>query len=341
MKRELSSLLETLSRDVPLVLCFEDLHWADISTIDLLAYLGSRLASMRLLIVTTYRPADLLLAKNPFLQIKLDLQSRGLCRDLPLEFLGPDDVKRYLSLVFPQQQFPEQFAELVHSKTEGSPLFMADLVRYLRDRGVIVQEQGVWVLASGLPALHNDLPESIRGMIQRKIAQLSDDDRRLLVAASVQGNEFDSAIVAMALNLDQTVVEERLEALDGVFSFVNLVGDHEFPDGTLTLRYRFVHILYQGTLYATLQSTRRVALSKAVATALLRCHGDQAAKVAAELANLHEASREPMLAADAYLLAAENASRMFANHEAIALARRGLEARLGRRGFGGAHPPRA
>ena len=102
MKRELSSLLETLSREVPLVLCFEDLHWADISTIDLLAYLGSRLDSMRLLIVTTYRPADLLLAKNPFLQIKFDLQSRGLCRDLPLEFLGPDDVNRYLSLAFPQ-----------------------------------------------------------------------------------------------------------------------------------------------------------------------------------------------------------------------------------------------
>lgn len=325
MKRELTSLLETLSREEPLVLFFEDLHWADISTIDLLAYLGSRLDSMRLLIVTTYRPAELLLAKNPFLQIKLDLQSRGLCRDLALEFLSADDVDRYLSLAFPLHQFPPQFATLVHSKTEGSPLFMSDLVRYLRDRGVIAQEQGVWVLASGLPGLHNDLPESIRGMIQRKIAQLNDDDRRLLVAASVQGNEFDSAILATALNLDQTAVEERLEMLDRVFSFVKHIGDHEFPDGTVTLRYRFVHILYQGTLYAALQVTRRIALSKAVAAGLRRCYGDQAAKVAAELANLHQASREPMLAADAYLLAAENASRVFANHEAIALAGRGLE----------------
>ena len=324
MKRELGALLEMLSREAPLILCFEDLHWADISTIDLLAYLGSRLASMRLLIVATYRPADLLLAKNPFLQIKLDLQSRGLSRDLALEFLGSDDVKRYLSLAFPQHQFPDEFPVLVHAKTEGSPLFMSDLVRYLRDRGVITRENGVWVLASGLPALHHDLPESIRGMIQRKIAQLTDDDRRLLVAASVQGNEFDSAILAAALSLDQSAVEERLQLLDGVFSFVSLVGDHEFPNGTVTLRYRFVHILYQGALYATLQPTRRIALSKAVAAALLRCHGDQAAKVAAELANLHEASREPMLAADAYLLAAENASRVFANHEAIALARRGL-----------------
>jgi len=325
MKRELATLLETLSREEPLVLFFEDLHWADISTIDLLAYLGSRLDSMRLLIVTTYRPAELLLAKNPFLQIKLDLQSRGLCRDLALEFLSADDVDRYLSLAFPLHQFPPQFATLVHSKTEGSPLFMSDLVRYLRDRGVIAQQHGVWVLASGLPALHSDLPESIRGMIQRKIAQLNDDDRRLLVAASVQGNEFDSAILATALDLDQTAVEERLEMLDRVFYFVKHIGDHEFPDGTLTLRYRFVHILYQGTLYAGLQVTRRIALSKAVAAGLRRCYGDQAAKVAAELANLHQASREPMLAADAYLLAAENASRVFANHEAVALARRGLE----------------
>ena len=111
--------------------------------------------------------------------------------------------------------FRPEFPQLIHAKTEGSPLFMADLVRYLRDRGVIASTSGVqsgaWTLAQALPDIERELPESVRGMIERKIAQLSEEDRKLLTAASVQGYEFDSAVVAQALNLDADEVEERLE----------------------------------------------------------------------------------------------------------------------------------
>jgi hypothetical protein len=76
---------------------------------------------------------------------------------------------------------------------------MVDLVRDLRDRQTIVQSGPGWTLALSVPALEQDLPESVRSMVERKIAQLADDDRQLLVAASVQGHAFDSAVVAMAL----------------------------------------------------------------------------------------------------------------------------------------------
>src|SRR5262249_51853194 len=144
-------------------------------------------------------------------------------------------------------------------RTEGSPLFMADLLRYLRDRQVLTQEQGCWSLGSSVPDLRHDLPESVRGMIQRKIEQLSEDDRRLLVAASVQGFEFDAAAVSQAVERDAAEVEERLDELDRVHAFVRVVREQEFPDRTLTLRYRFVHVLYQNALYASLGPTRRAA----------------------------------------------------------------------------------
>jgi predicted ATPase len=253
------------------------------------------------------------------------LQARGVCRELALEFLTRADLDRYLALEFPGHGFPEEFAALIHARTEGSPLFMADLLRYLRGRQVVTQEQGRWTLGQAVPDLRRDLPESVRGMIQRKIDRLGEDDRRLLVAASVQGYEFDSAVVARAVERDAAEVEERLDELDRVHAFVRVVREQEFPDRTLTLGYRFVHVLYQNALYTSLGPTRRASLSAAVAQALLRYYGEKSGSVAAELAFLLEAARDFSRAADFFLVAAQNAARVCANQEVIALARRGLD----------------
>ena len=88
------------------------------------------------------------------------------------------------------------FAALIHARTEGSPLFMVDVIRYLRDRRVIVQNDDEWSLAQAVPDI--ELPASIRSMIQRKSDQLGEADRRLLITASVQGYEFEAAVVAKA-----------------------------------------------------------------------------------------------------------------------------------------------
>jgi TolB-like protein len=325
LKRELGAFLQEVSRARPLILFLDDLHWADASTVDLLAYLGGKCAGMRVLLVVTYRPTDLMVGRHPFGPVKLDLQARGVGRELALEFLTRPDLDRYLALEFPENRFPEEFAALVHARTEGSPLFMADLLHYLRDRQVLTLEDGRWTLTESVPDLQRDLPESVRGMIQRKIGQLGEDDRRLLVAASVQGYEFDSAVVARVIEQDEAEVEERLDELDRVHAFVRVVREQEFPDRTLTSRYRFVHVLYQNSLYASLQPTRRALLSAEVAQALRGYYAEKSEDVAAELALLLEAARDFAQAADFFLVAARNAARVFANQEAVVLARRGIK----------------
>jgi serine/threonine protein kinase len=323
-KRELGVFLQELSRQRPLVVFLDDIHWADPSSVDLLAYLGSKVAGWRLLLVLTYRPSDLLRSEHPFGPVKLELQGRGICREIALPFLSRDDFDRYLALAFAGHQFPEELATVLHARTEGNPLFMVDLLRYLRDRGVIVQDQGSWALVRAVPDLQRELPESVRGMIQRKVDQLSTTDRHLLMAASVQGPEFDSAVVAQLLGQEAADVEERLDVLERVHFMVRLVREQTFPDRTLMLRYGFVHVLYQNALYAALQPTRKAAWSAAAARALLGHYGEKSAGLAAELAMLFEAARDHERAADHYLVAAENAARVFAHHEAVALARRGL-----------------
>jgi tetratricopeptide (TPR) repeat protein len=324
MKREFGALLEEVSRLRPLILFIDDLHWADVSTIDMLAYLASKFETMRVLVVVTYRPSDLLLAKHPFLQIKPDMIAHGLCREIQLEFLSRTEIERYLALEFPNNRFPAEFPALIHARTEGNPLFMSDLVRYLRDKQVIREVEGEWAIVCSIAEIEQDMPESVRGMIQRKIDRLGEDDRRLLMAASVEGYDFNSAVIARALGLDPADVEERLEEMERIHALVRFVAEDEYPDRTLTLRYRFVHVLYQNALYGQLRPTRKASLSAAVAQALMGYYGEKSSEAAAALAQLFEAARDFARAAEHYRIAAQNAAQIYANNEAAILARRGL-----------------
>lgn len=325
LKREFVSLLQAVCRERPLILFLDDVHWADVSTVDLLAYVGSKLTRLRLLILATYRQSELLLGKHPFLKTRLELQTHGLCRELSLRFLTRADIENYLALEFPNHRFPAAFLALIQSKTEGNPLFMVDLLRYLRARNIIVEQQDHWGLTQEIPAIEHQLPESVRSMIDRKIDQLDENDRRLLTAASVQGNEFESAVVARALGKNVEDVEERLERLDRVHAFVRMVGEDDFPDGTPTLRYRFVHVFYQNELYGSLAPSRRVSLGKAVAEALSGYYAGQTEAVASKLGFLLETARDYLRAAHYFWVAAEHASGIFAYNESISLAGRGLK----------------
>jgi len=326
LKRELLALFDELTRRQPVVLFLDDLHWADASTIDTLAYVAARCRAQRILIIATYRPAELLATSHPFVRVKLELQGHGICRETAMPLLTRADVDRYLALQFPEHLFPPELSARIHDKTEGNPLFMADLVRFLRDRRVFVEREGRWTMVGQLPEIEHELPESVRSMIQKKIGELSDLDRRLMSAAAVQGQEFDSAVVASVLGVDPTDVEERLEALDRTYGFVRLTGDRTLPDNTFTLRYTFVHVLYQNALYSSLRPTLKVAWSAAVAETLLRYFGPQRSAIASELAILFEAARDYARTTDYFLMAAQQAAYISAYKEAVVLARRGLDA---------------
>ena len=103
---EPASLVEELSRLQPVVLLFDDVHWADPSTIDLIGYLVPRLDGTRALVVATARESDLTQSRHPFLPLQLDLVARGLCRTLHPGPLDRSAIDRYLTLRFDVRRFP-------------------------------------------------------------------------------------------------------------------------------------------------------------------------------------------------------------------------------------------
>ncbi|HSG46380.1 MAG TPA: protein kinase, partial [Longimicrobiales bacterium] len=324
LKREMATLVAELAGRRPLVLVIEDVHWADISTVDLLSYMGDRLSSLPLLVVVTYRDAELRAAKHPFVQVQRELQARGAATELAVGFLATADVQAYVDRAYPDHRFPRDFAASLHERTEGNPLFLVDVLRWLAAQSVIAEEAGHWRLVRSLDEIDSEMPESVRSMIERKIEQLGNAERRLLAVAAVQGAEFDTETVAAVLGADPMDVEEQLMVLEKVYAFVREVGEERWPDRSISLRYRFVHALYQDALLDGLAPSRRARWSATVAELLEKRHGDRAGEIAAELAVLRETARDHQEAASWFAVASGNAREVHAYAESEALALRGL-----------------
>ena len=323
-KREFVSLLESLTRERPVIMFIDDVHWADVSTVDLLSYAIPHSHSLPVLVFATYRPSDMLLANHPFGEVKLELQTRRLCTELELGSLERGDIENYINSEYPGNEFPAEFAAAVVRRTEGSPLFLVDLLRDLRTAGLICHEGGRWRLARPLAEIESTLPDSVRGMIARKSGRLTDNHRRLLEAASIQGLEFDSAVLAVVLDLDIGEIEDSLYLLEERHRIIRFIDQREFPDSTPTLRYAFSHALYQESLYAGIRPARRMALSGSTAATLLQHWGQSSGEVASQVAQLFEAARDWERSSKWFCIAAARAAGLAAYREASELAMHAL-----------------
>ncbi len=326
MKRELIAFFREASGIRPVLLFLDDLHWADASSVDILAYLCDRCPSMRMLILAAFRPEFLLSASHVFLGVKLGLQTHGVCHEIKLSFLSREEVALYIEKAFAGHKFPRGFAESIYLRTEGNPLFTVDLLAHLQDQGVIVRETGSsrWHLSRSLSATECGIPASVQSLIELKLRLLDGESRRILECACIQGNEFDAAVVCRALGTDASATEERLAHMDHVHGLVRLIRQVRATDRISTLRYQFVHVLYQNVLSEAFSPSRRCSLSAAVAQALLEVYGAENAAIASQVAILFAAARHPLPAAGYYLAAARHALEVSADREAVALSRHGL-----------------
>jgi tRNA A-37 threonylcarbamoyl transferase component Bud32/tetratricopeptide (TPR) repeat protein len=316
MLREMGDALGALAASSPVILLLEDLHWADPSSADLLRHLCQRLGGQRLLVIGTFRPEDVELSNHPLKNYKREMQAHNLCEEIALGLLGEEHIAGYLDARFAPNDFPRELATLIERKTEGHPLFATSLVQFLAERGDITRTNAHWTLGRELSEMDLEVPESVRGMIRKKIEMLEDEDRRALQYASIEGEEFTSTVVAKLLGVDDLDLEERLDRLDRVHRLIETHGAEELPDGTLGMRYRFAHALYQNVLYGDLVSKRRMLLHRQVGEQLLQYYGERAARIAAQLAIHFERGRDFSRAVEYLIQAGDNAAGLYAHPEA-------------------------
>jgi tetratricopeptide (TPR) repeat protein len=325
MLREMAEALETLTRETPLVLVLEDLHWSDYSTLDLVSYLARRRKPARLLLVATYRPVEVALSEHPLKGVKQELQAQRQCEELPLAYLSEEAVGQYLAARYPQRQFPAELTALLHERTEGNPFFLVNAVDYLQAEGLIVELDGEWLLTVALAELEVGVPESIRQMIEKQIERLDREQQRVLEVASVAGVEFPAAAIAAGLEQSLLHIEEQCEELERRHQFLRATGISTLPNGIVTARYGFIHALYQEVLYQRVAVGRRVRLHQLIGERAEEVYGARAGEVAAELAMHFEQGHDYRRAVKYLLQAAHNHYLRYANREAIDYLSRALE----------------
>lgn len=288
MLRELTDAIEALAERTPLMLCIEDLHWSDTSTLDWLACFARRPEHSRVMIVCTYRPGEAAAMHGLQDRLVSELHARRFCELIELAPLDEDAVVQYVLQRFPpvfgDEQEMQSLARTVHARTEGTPLFFVSVLEELIARSTLAADGGCWRVAKRICADETLLPPDLRRTIEHQISRLNDDVRKLLDVACMAGNRFPAAAVAAGANVPADETESKLSELVRRRTLLRDAGRTQWPDGTVCTTFEFAHALYAEVLRDLLPPGRRTTLHRAVGLRLEAAFGAHASQVAAELA---------------------------------------------------------
>jgi len=326
MLREIGDAMETITSERPLLLVLENLHWAEPSTVDFISAMARRRASAKFMLTATYRTTDVRLAKHPLEAVKQDLLVHQLCHETALQPLQEVDVAEYLDIELKGATVPEGLAGLIYRRTEGNPLFIVAFLKHMRDRGLIAVENGSWQITS-LKKVDREVPENLRRMIELRIEGLSEQEQQVLEIASLEGvGRFRFSVFSRApiIDLEPEAFEEICETLYRRHRIIIPAGSAEFPDGSVSPCYEFVHALYRQVCSQRIAPQRRAQLHRRMGewAEVHWEHLDEAATVMA--IHFEEAGDWPR--AVKYLrLAAQTAGRRFEPQQAADILKHALE----------------
>jgi len=333
MLREVVTALERIASIRPLLLVFEDLHWVDYSTVDLISAVARHRTPAKLMLVATYRPLDVDLSDHPLGVLKPNLLARQFCHEIAIPPLSMPEVVQYLGADPSTAEAPTGLAALVHRRSEGNPLFMLGVLEHLSGQGFIQRTERAWEPRRPLSSLEMEIPESLRQVIETQVQALSPDDQRVLEVASIAGVIFTPVVTAATGNLDSENFEERCDALARRRQLLRVADTEAIPGGDIAQRYEFQHALYREVLYRRQAPAHRATLHRHLGERLVTLYGQssevgappEGRSIAQELAHHFEQGADWPQAVKYLRLAAEVAARRYTPREATANLRHALE----------------
>jgi DNA-binding CsgD family transcriptional regulator len=285
----------------PLLLVLDDLHRADTPSLRLLEFVCTELGACRIMVLGTYRDMEIT-RQHPFSQTLAELSRHASMQRLRLTGFNEAETQQFIADRVARPDL--ELAYKLHQRTEGHPLFLVEMARYLEEGSP--HDQRIPAGASQLATI----PLGIREVIGGRLHRLSARCMRMLGAAAVFGRRFPL---------------ETLNSLYGELSPQGLMTAIEEARRAALIEpaepgmFQFTHALLRETLYDELPAAERAVLHHRIAMALEAHHADDPTPVLAQLAHHFHAARATGTEANAHeyaTRAAERASALLAHEEA-------------------------
>jgi predicted ATPase/DNA-binding winged helix-turn-helix (wHTH) protein len=250
-----------VANEQPTLLIVEDLHWADDSSLALLDHLTQRIADLPVMLLGTYRDAEIEVTRGLAKTLE-DLLRGRIATRLKLKGLPRDDVATMLSRLSGKSA-PAGVVEEIFAETEGNPFFVEELFRHLDEENRLYDSAGEF--RSALKIAEFEVPESVRLVVARRLERLKGSTQKMLALAAVIGRFFSFELLNVSGSSDAGSFLECLEETEKA-GLIFAVAEGERTG------YEFSHELIRQTVVGSITPARRQTLHLAVADAIERIY---------------------------------------------------------------------
>src|SRR5439155_22760186 len=225
-----------LTREAPLLALFEDAHWIDPTSLDLLSRTIERLQNLRVLLVVTSRP-----------EFAAPWVGRAHVTALSLNRFERSQAVTMIDRIMSHKALPTEVLDQIISKTDGVPLFVEELTKSVLESGLLREENGAYVLASSLTPLA--IPSTLHDSLTARLDRLS-PIKEIAQVGSAIGREFSYRLLEAVSPIGGEALQDALQQL---MEAELIFGRGAPPEAT----YMFKHALVQDTAYISMLRGRR------------------------------------------------------------------------------------
>lgn len=299
-------LLTAQAQKQPLVLIFEDIHWIDKLSLDLLTFLLGSVEHAPLLLYCISRLAEG--AAAPQIEKLGSANYPAHFLPLPLTPLSHADSIALVDLLLTIAELPDHLKQTIPQRAEGNPFFLEEILRMLIDQGIIRRTDERWEMAPDASWTDLDVPRTLQGLIMTRIDHLSEEARQAVQCAAVIGRDFSFRLLSNVVDGVRNL-REQMQSLEER-ELIRQVGNGE------ELEYRFNHVLIQETVYNSLLIRRRERLHHKIARGIELLYKERLEDNIEQLAFHYTESKDAERALPYLIRAGQRAADRFANQEA-------------------------
>jgi len=264
MLREIRTALDAFAAEKPVLFIYEDAHWLDPSSLDLLSAFRHDRVPAKAMVIITMRSPERSGTLDPVRRMKQDILIHALGVEIDLGPLSAAEVAAYVEADAPASGFPEGFTALLYRRCEGNPLFMVATLDRMVQKGQASHEEGKWKLTVPIEQIDLEVPENLRQSIEGQIDQLTIEEQHALEAASVAGISFSAHGLAAATGIDEDLLLTLFETLSRQSRFIRPSSSQQLHDERIAQVFEFVHSLYREVFYWRQTPARRALLQRSM-----------------------------------------------------------------------------